>query len=277
MCVFIVKKMISIDKEYFSNPYYFLLREKGEHYSLYFSSEKTLTEARKKDKVIKIPKDKLKKVEKYLEKLLKQDEKKSTEEMNGEIEELVNADGNIMNSKIPILDPRLHPRKTMDQTVAMARQTNDPVIRGYRSYYGYGMGENDMSKSFGYEETKDLDGKETYEYYKDELEMEPDEAKDRTKQQGKDPSGKKDKKSPYYDEKGFVTKATISEIQKQKMIKVLEDMLTRKKDTGKSDLSTKDKEEELPLLLRRSLKSLLKNIDKHGISKEQIIKIIKGE
>jgi hypothetical protein len=122
-----------------------------------------------------------------------------------------------------------------------------------------------------------LDGKETYEYYKDELEMEPDEAKDRTKQQGKDPSGKKDKKSPYYDEKGFVTKATISEIQKQKMIKVLEDMLTRKKDTGKSDLSTKDKEEELPLLLRRSLKSLLKNIDKHGISKEQIIKIIKGE
>jgi hypothetical protein len=254
-----------------------LLREKGEHYSLYFSSEKTLTEARKKDKVIKIPKDKLKKVEKYLEKLLKQDEKKSTEEMNGEIEELVNADGNIMNSKIPILDPRLHPRKTMDQTIAMARQTNDPVIRGYRSYYGYGMGENDMSKSFGYEETKDLDGKETYEYYKDELEMEPDEAKDRTKQQGKDPSGKKDKKSPYYDEKGFVTKATISEIQKQKMIKVLEDMLTRKKDTGKSDLSTKDNEEELPLLLRRSLKSLLKNIDKHGISKEQIIKIIKGE
>ena len=54
--------MISIDKEYFLNPYYFLIREKEEYYTLYFSSEKTLTEARKKDKVIKIPKDKLKKV-----------------------------------------------------------------------------------------------------------------------------------------------------------------------------------------------------------------------
>ena len=267
--------MLTIDKEYFSDPYYFLLREKGEYYSLYFSSENTLTEARKKDKVIKIPKDKLKKVEKYLEKLLKQDEKKSTEEMNGEIEELVNVDGGLMNSKIPILDPRLHPRKTMDQTVAMTRQTNEPITRGYRSYYG--MAESDMSGAFGYEETKDLDGEETYEYYKDELEMEPEEAKDRTKQQGKDPSGKKDKKSPYYKDKNFVTRATISEIQKQKMIKVLEDMLTTKKDTGKSDLSSKEKEQELPLLVKRNLKSLLKNIDKHGISKKEIIKLIQGE
>lgn len=276
MCVFIVKKMISIDKEYFSNPYYFLLREKKGDYTLYFSSEKTLSEARKKDKVIKIPKDKLNKVEKYLEKLLKQDEKKSTEEMNGELEELVNADGNLMNSKIPILDPRLHPRKTMDQTIAMARQTNDPVIRGYRNYYGYGMGESDFSKAFGYEETKDLDGKETYEYFKDELEMDPEEAKERTEQQGKDPKGKKDKKSKFYDDPNFVTKATISEIQKQKMIKVLEDMLA-KKDTGKADLNSKEKEEELPLLVKRSLKSLLKNIDKHGISKKEIIKLIQGE
>lgn len=268
--------MISIDKEYFSNPYYFLLREKEEYYTLYFSSEKTLTEARKKDKMVKIPKDKLKKVEKYLEKLLKQDEKKSTDEMSGEIEELVNADGNLMNSKIPILDPRLHPRKTMDQTIAMARQTNDPVIRGYRNYYGYGMGESDFSKAFGYEETKDLDGKETYEYFKDELEMDSEEAKERTKQQGKDPKGKKDENSEFYDDPNFITKATISEIQKQKMIKVLEDMLA-KKDTGKADLNSKEKEEELPLLVKRSLKSLLKNIDKHGISKKEIIKLIQGE
>jgi hypothetical protein len=268
--------MISIDKEYFSNPYYFLLREKEEHYSLYFSSEKTLTEARKKDKVIKIPKDKLKKVEKYLEKLLKQDEKKSTEEMSGEIEELVNADGNLMNSKIPILDPRLHPRKTMDQTIAMARQTNDPVIRGYRNYYGYGMGEADMSKAFGYEETKDLDGEETYEYFKDELEMDPEEAKERTEQQGKDPSGERDEKSKFKNDSNFVSKQILPEIQKQKMIKVLEDMLTKKKDTSDSDISSKEKK-ELPLLVRNNLKTLLKNIDKHGISKKEIIKLIQGE
>lgn len=266
--------MITLDKEYFSSPYYFMLRDKGEHYSLYFSAENTLTEARKKDKVIKIPKDKVKKLEKYLEKLLKQDGTKSTKEINTELDELVNADGNIMNSKIPILDPTLHPRKTMDQTIAMTRQTTEPITRGYRTIFG--MGESDMSGAFGYEETKDLDGEETYEYFKDELEMEPEEAKDRTAQQGKDSTGKKDKKSPYYKDPNFVTRATISEIQKQKMIKVLEDMITSKKDTGKSDLSSKEKE-ELPLLVKNSLKSLLKNIEKHKISKKDIIKLIQGE
>ena len=35
-----------------------------------------------------------------------------------------------------MLDLGMHPRKTMDQTVVMARTTNDPVTRGYRVYYG---------------------------------------------------------------------------------------------------------------------------------------------
>ena len=48
--------MIKADQEYFNSPYYFLLRDKGQDYSLYFSSESTLTEARKKDVMIKIPK-----------------------------------------------------------------------------------------------------------------------------------------------------------------------------------------------------------------------------
>lgn len=265
--------MISIDKEFFSSPYYFFLRDKETHYSLYFSSEQTLTEARKKDKVVKIPKNKLKKIQKYLEKVLTSDEKKSTEEIDGELDELVNADGNLMNSKIPILDPRLHPRKTMDQTISMSRQTNDPLSRGYRSFYG--MAESDMSGAFGYEETKDLDGKETYEYYKDELEMEPEEAKERTKQQGKDPSGKKDKKSPYYDDKNFITKATISEIQKQKMIKVLEDMLTKKSSSEEADVQGKGKEPSK--ILKKNLNSIKKMMDKEGLSKKDILKFLEGE
>ncbi len=104
------------------------------------------------------------------------------------------------------------------------------------------MAESDMSGAFGYDETKDLDGEETYEYYKDELEMDSEEAKERTKQQGKDPSGNKDKKSPYYKDKNFVTRATISEIQRQKMIKVLEDMLTKKNNSEDADVQSKGKE-----------------------------------
>jgi DNA-binding transcriptional regulator YhcF (GntR family) len=193
---------------------------------------------------------------------------------------LVNADGAMSNSKIPILDPKLHPKKTMDQTIAAARITNDPISRGYRSYYGESVEEIeeiDMSGAFGYEETEDMDGKDTFEYLVGKMGMEPDDAEDRTKQQGKDPSGKKDKKSKYYKDKNFITRATLSEIQKQKAIKMVEDLLT-KKNSDNSEVGKKvnaDSIDELPLLIRRNLKSLLKHVEKHGFSKEDIIKLIK--
>jgi hypothetical protein len=275
--------MITTDKEFYSSPYYFFLRDKGKDYSLYFSVEETLTEARKKDEMIKVPKNKVKHVKSYLEKLLKGKKKKSTKDISGELEELVNLDGAMSNSKIPILDPRLHPKKTMDQTVAAARITNDPISRGYRTYYGESIeeanvNEEDMSAAFGYEETKDMDGKETYEYFKDELEMEPDEAKDRTEQQGKDPSGKRDAKSKYKKDPNFISRQIIPEIQKQKAIKMVEDLLMKKKNSDNSEIGKKEipnSVEELPLLIRKNLKTLLRHVEKNGYSKEDLIKLIK--
>lgn len=275
--------MITIDNEFYSSPYYFLMRDKGDRYSLYFSVEGTLNEARKKDEMISFSKDKGEKVKKHLNKVAKEKKVKSTKKLKQDLEELVNLDGAMSNSKIPILDPRLHPRKTMDQTVAASRITNDPISRGYRTYYGESVEEIeevDMSGAFGYEETKDMDGKETYKYYKDELEMEPDEAKERTKQQGKDPSGKKDKKSEYYNDPNFISRETLSEIQKQKAIKVLEDILTKKNDSSSADINSKETSktiEDLPLLVRRNIKSLLKQAEKSGLSKKDLIKILQGE
>lgn len=276
--------MIQIDKEFYSSPYYFLLREKGNEYHLYLSSENTLVEARKKDVMIKVPNDKVEKVKKYIDSLTKKKTKKTTKEVGGEIEELVNSDGSMSNSKIPILDPRLHPLKTMDQTVAAARITDDPIARGYRTYYGESVeeiGEEDMSGAFGFEETKELDGKETYEYFRDELEMNDEEAWDRTEEQGKDPSGKKDEKSPYKKDKNFVTRATLSEIQKQKAIKVLEDILMKQKNLSKSDVVEKQKEteeeKEIPKIIQKNLNTLIKQMEKQGLSKKDLIKILKGE
>lgn len=275
--------MIKSDQEYFNSPYYFLLRDKGNDYSLYFSSESTLTEARKNDVMIKIPKDKVEAVKKYLEKLLKTKKTKSTKEVGGEIEELVNSDGAMSNSSIPILDPRLHPRKTMDQTVAASRITNDPISRGYRTYYGESVeevSEEDMSGAFGYEETKDLDGKKTYKYFKDELEMEPDEAKERTKQQGKDPYGKRDKKSKFKNDPNFISRQILPEIQKEKAIKMIEDFLMDKKKEkkDKGDINKKEKEEvEVSSILKKNLKSLMRQMDKEGLSKKDIIKLLNGE
>lgn len=188
------------------------------------------------------------------------------------------------NSKIPILDPRLHPIKTMDQTVSAARITNDPIARGYRTYYGESVeeiGEEDMSGAFGFEETKELDGKETFEYFKDELEMDEKEAWERTEEQGKDPSGKKDAKSPYKKDKNFVTRATLSEIQRQKAIKVLEDILMKQRNSSKSDVVEKEKEaeekKEVPNIIKKNLNSLLKQMEKQGFSKSDLIKFLKGE
>jgi hypothetical protein len=274
--------MITTDKEFYSSPYYFFLRDKGKDYSLYFSVEETLTEARKKDEMIKVPKEKVKHVKAYLEKLLKGKKKKSTKDVSSELDELVNIDGAISNSKIPILDPKLHPKKTMDQTVAAARITNDPISRGYRTYYGESVEEEvseiDMSKAFGYEETEDMDGKETFDYMVDELEMEPEEAIDRTEQQGKDPSGKKDKKSEYYHDKNFITRATLSEIQKQKAIKMVEDLLMNKKNSDNSEVGKKESEgKEASNILKKNLKSLLKQMDKEGLSRKDILKLLDGE
>jgi hypothetical protein len=245
--------MIPVDTEFFSSPYYFLMRDKGDKYSLYFSIENTLTEARKKDEVVHFSKEKGEKVKKHLKKITKEKKIKDTKTLKTDLEELVNSDGSMSNSKIPILDPRLHPRKTMDQTISAARITNDPISRGYRTYYGESeVKENDISGSFGYAETSGMTGPETYQYYKNELGMDDDEAKDRVAQQGKDWTGKKDEKSIYSDDSNFITRSTISEIQKQKAIKVVEDMLAKKKDSGSADVGKKETESLSPVLKKKS-------------------------
>ena len=270
--------MISVDTEFYSSPYYFLLRDKGDKYSLYFSVEETLTESRKKDEVIHFDKKKGKKVKNHLEKVAKEKKVKSTKTLKTDLEELVNADGAMSNSAIPILDPKLHPKKTMDQTISMARITNDPIARGYRSYYGESVEEIeeiDMSGAFGYEETEDMDGKDTFEYLVNDMGMEPEDAEERTKQKGQDPTGKKDKKSPYYKDPNFITRATLSEIQKQKAIKVVEDLLVKKKSSDSGDVNKKNL--ETSRMLKRNLTVLKKQAEKEGISVSDLIKMLKSE
>jgi hypothetical protein len=270
--------MIPLNREIYFNNYYFFLKEKEKNYTLYFSNENNLNEARKKDEFVKLPKNKLKSVVKYIEDILKKKKKKNTKEIKTELEELINSDGSMSNSRVPIYNPNISPKNTTDQTVSAARITNDPITRGYRTYYGESIEEIDMSKAFGYEETEDMDGKETYEFLVKKMDMEPDDAKDRTKQQGKDPSGKKDKRSKYYKDKNFITKATLSEIQKEKMIKMLEDILVNK--NKKSEVlkkKTQKEKEVLPKMITKNIKSLMKQAQKHGIDKADILKLISDE
>src|SRR6056300_756057 len=120
-----------------------------------------------------------------------------------EIDEFIDFDGTMTNSKIPILDPHLHPKKTTDQTVAMTRITQDPLLRGYRVYYGEStVKEEDMSDAFGYKETQFMDAEDTIKYLKKELGLEPENAEMRADEFGK--SEVRDEKSKFKNKKGFV-------------------------------------------------------------------------
>ena len=61
--------MIKEGIEYYSSPYYFFLKEKKDDFALYLAAEKTIIEARKKDVMIKVPKDKVEDVKKFLKKI----------------------------------------------------------------------------------------------------------------------------------------------------------------------------------------------------------------
>jgi hypothetical protein len=195
-------------------------------------------------------------------------------EKDGEIDEIIDADGTMLGSKIPPLDMTLHPRKTLDQTIGMSRVTNDPVTRGYRVYYGESeekdgevVSEINMEDAFGYEETKDKDFKDSVKTLKN---MGVDNAVERTKQFGK---LKDVKKKNGKLKQRIVEKEKLSEVQKQKMVKMVEDIITKK---SKDDSEVVGKDSSLSKILMNNLKSIKKLAEKEGISLTQLMKALKN-
>lgn len=271
--------MIPIDKELYSNPYYFLLRDKGNKYSLYFSVENTISEARKKDEKIDFDKKQGDKVRKHLLRVAKEKKVKTTKDLKGEIEELVTADGSMANSKVPILDPRMHPKKTMDQTVPAATITNDPISRGYRVYYGESVEEieeEDLSKAFGYEETS---GKTPNQTIKILSKMGVDNPIERADEMGKTVKLDKKKKKGSFIRQRITEKSKIEEIQRQKMLKVVEDILMKNKESNRSDVVKRqnDSEDESISVIKKNIKSLVNQARRNGMSKKDIIKLLESE
>ena len=274
--------MINFNTEYYSNNYYFFLKERVDKISLYYSIADTLTESRKNDERIDFDKKDSKKVKNIVGNVLKSKTKVSKDALTKklksikpkkEIDELVDSDGTMLSSKIPFLNQTLTPHKTTDQTVAMARITNDPVTRGYRVYYGEGeegsdevINEVDYSEAFGYEETKDMDFKDTVKTLK---EMGVENAIERAKQFGKLP---KQKREDGELKQRLSEKDSIEEQQRKKMIKMVEDMLT-KKSSNNSDV-VKDK--GISKILLKNIQSIKKIADKEGISINMLIKALKS-
>ena len=283
--------MINFNTEYYSNNYYFFLKERADKISLYYSIADTLTESRKNDERIDFDKKDSKKVKNIVGNVLKSKTKVSknalTKKLKSikpkkEIDELVDSDGSMLSSKIPFLNQTLTPHKTTDQTVAMARITNDPVTRGYRVYYGESeeksdevINEVDYSEAFGYEETKDMDFDDTVKTLE---EMGVENAIERAKQFGKLP---KEEIENGELRQRLSEKDSIEEQQKQKMIKMVEDMLTKKSkssDVVKKSFGNSDviKNKGVSKILLKNIESIKKIADKEGISINMLIKALKS-
>ena len=274
--------MINFNTEYFSNNYYFFLKDRGDKISLYYSVADTLTESRKKDEKIDFDKKDTKKIKDVMSKVLKSKKKVSKDDLTKtlknvksktEIEEFVDEDGTMLTSRIPYINTALSPRKTMDQTVPMARTTNDPVTRGYRVYYGEGeekgdemINEVDYSEAFGYVETENMDYDNTV---KTLAKMGVENPEERAQEFGKLP---KQKKHDGKLKQRLSEKDTIEEQQKQQMTKMVEDILTKK---SKND-SEVIKNNGISKILMKNIQSIKKIAEKEGISINMLIKSLKS-
>jgi len=275
--------MINFNKEYFNNNCYFFLKDRGDKISLYYSVEETLSESRKTDIKKDFKKKDEKKIKSIVQKFLNKKEnvkKKDIEKELGDVEkpeeinELIGSDGTFKDSSIPFINMYLHPKKTMDQTVVATRQTNNPVTRGYRVYYGESeekdgdvVREIDFSDAFGYEDTENMDFENSVKTLKD---MGVDNPVERTMDFGK-LKGQKRKNGKL--KQRLVEKDSLEEAQKQRMIKMVEDMLS-KKDKDYSDIVNKDS--AVSKILVKNLQSIKKIADKEGISINKLISILKS-
>jgi hypothetical protein len=276
--------MINYNTEYFKNNLYFFLKDRGEKISVYYSVAETLSESRKIDEKKEFKKKNEKKLKSSIYKLLNSKQKiskkqvdKELDNVDGEIDELVDSDGTMLNSKIPNLNMTLHPRKTTDQTIAMSRVTNDPVTRGYRVYWGEGedkegevVNEVDYSDAFGYEETKDKDFKGTVNILK---KMGAENPVERAEEMGKSAKLDKKKKKGAFVRQRLAEKDSIEEQQRKQMIKMVEDILTKK---SKDDSDVVRKEESVSKILKNNLKAIKKLAEREGINLTQLIKILKS-
>lgn len=274
--------MINFNKEYFNNNCYFFLKDKGDKISLYYSVAETLSESRKTDNKRDFKKKDEKKIKSIVQKFLNKKDKVKKKDIESdldniedseELNELISSDGTFRDSSIPFINMYLHPKKTMDQTVVATRQTNDPVVRGYRVYYGESeekdgdvVREIDFSDAFGYEETEDMDFENSVKTLKD---MGVENPVERTMDFGKI-KGQRRRKGKL--KQRLVEKDSLEEAQRQRMIKMVEDILS-KKDKDYSDVVNKDS--AVSKILVKNLQSIKKIADKEGISINKLISILK--
>jgi hypothetical protein len=141
----------------------------------------------------------------------------------------------------------------------------------FRRYYGESIEENDLSKSLGYEETKDLDAEETIEYFEKEHDMDTIEAQERAESFGK--TSKLDKKSD--DDENYqrlMEREKLKKIAEQKAKDMIEVLLSKKTEDG--ELPKKSVED---LQINNLISKLMTLIKSKGITRSQLTAMINSQ
>lgn len=291
--------MIELNKEYFEKPYYFFLKDKGSKVGIYYSVSETLSESRKEDEFIEVDKSVFEEIQDVISKILKSgkkltkqqvhkliDSKTKKETKDGEIDELVDPDGSLISSNIPVLNQRNLAKKTMDQTVRMSRAQQWPFIR---VYYGESederndtLSEVDQSESFGFEETEFAPTYDVANKILKKMEVEdPIERDERLKRLGFDRNLDKELKNEKKRGicKNCFTKRRLSELEKEKMETLIDEILLSKKSKDK-EVVKKTKEDDksskpISKILIRNIEAIKRLADKEGISIDKLVKHLK--
>lgn len=281
--------MIKYSKEYFNEHCYFLLEVVKNKVFVSYSTYSTLTEASKKEEKREFNKKSFNKIKNTINKFLNKKKKVSKKEIETEldsieIDEYVDTDGTLLSTKTPLYNMTLSPKKTMDQTIDSTR------VPGLTFAYGGGRrlyGENEennndnvneinMKDAFAYDDTEFLDFEDTMKTFKklgiDDLE----ERLNRTKQLGKLKGQKvrKSKDGKKVLKQRLVEKEKLDEIRKQKMVKMVEDILAKKGNDH--EIMEKDSDTNgLNKIISKNLESIKKLAKKEGISINKLINILK--
>lgn len=208
--------------------------------------------------------------------------KNKSEKTDGEIDEVIGPDGTFSSSSYPILNQLLHPRKTMDQTVKMARTNQWPYMR---KYYGESetdesenvIDEDDKSKAFGKDETEDASTFDQANQILKKMGIEdPIERHQRLSVLGfsKELDDELEQEKEHGHCKNCYTKRKLTELEKDKMVKIIDEVILNKKNKS-DDVLGKDNDNTISKILKRNIDSIKKIAEKEGISVNKLIQYFK--
>ena len=190
-------------------------------------------------------------------------DKVKKEKVETEVDEIVDAKGNIQRSKkSPTAAAKgITQNRTSDEVARTATgQMGSYGGSGEQPYRRY-WGESDMSKALGYKKTlgQDADLEDAEEYFEKELGMGDSESEERLNAIGYDPNLPDDKVRLVENPKKFIEE-------------FIESLMVKK--TSQDDLVTKEVKEIGPIV-KKQIKSLKNTMDSHNLSIEDLIKHLK--